>query len=132
MFMYLYRLTLSRRFSAARFQSKIDTPIKINAHSISHHHFASFSFNKNIFSVYRRPVLLRTESQSAKLRQDFQRQDQGFQQRCARRPENEHRRAAITIPTESDGSVQRSPGRCTLSSHAARHVAHAQLRQRNG
>lgn len=86
---------------------------------------------KNKFSVYRRPVLLWTESEGAELCQDFQRKNQGVRQRHARRPEDEHCRPAITVPTESDGPVQRSPGhhrRRTLSSHAARYVAHAQLR----
>lgn len=93
---------------------------------------------KTIFiCIFRRPVLLRTEGQSAELRQDVQRQDQqGVHQRGSHRPENEHRRATVPVPTEPDGPVQRSPGhrrRRTLSStHAARHVAHAQLRQRNG
>lgn len=76
----------------------------------------------------RRPLLLRVESQSAELREDFERKDQGGHERHPSRPKTQHSRTAVSVPTEPDGPVQRAPGhrrRTLSSSHAARHVAHA-------
>lgn len=62
---------------------------------------------------FRRPVLLRAASQSTELREDIQRQNQGDgRQRRGHGPEAQHRRSAVTIPTELDdgGAIQRALG----------------------